>query len=528
MAEQLVGLDFLKKNEIKNKTCDMKRPFVFISYSHDAHDTQIVRNVFNLLYSRGYNLWIDTANMPHDENAWTRSALNALRNHNCAFAFFFRSESSMAKSTIAKELETIKKLRHVGDIVTVDIWHEENNTAEHVYDELLNDVEDAESFDACERICNIVNIANSAIRLATDAQNDVKRLAGAMEEELQSRNVHPKDVDDEEEKRKEREEKERKEKGEKEKEKGKETTDEGDEEGTDPVPGQKTIALPDFLAKYNNSNFKKDTFQSMRLVGAGEYARFSTEFYDSVYPVVWDFVMKILEERGEDYIHFVNGENVKMKNPPFITTQEHQRRKAQNSPITYRSLELPGLEGYSMCRHYGQYGWVSDVLCKRIRELGMPQKAFSFEYFEREGTVKPGVSSTGIRGPVTLIGDPPRKRRRAVAADGYDFDLFGQPFRGQPLNKMMLTVFCRLLESHPDKLDLLLDKLPCLGEGIEIGPDARPTTFRMGTTIEIEGRSISIGTSLGSAQVKGYMKRLMQLCGEPADGLIIYNNNNED
>ena len=115
-----------------------------------------------------------------------------------------------------------------------------------------------------------------------------------------------------------------------------------------------------------------------------------------------------------------------------------------------------------------------------------------------------------------------------MAADGYDFDLFGQPFRGQPLNKMMLTVFCRLLESHPDKLDLLLDKLPCLGEGIEIGPDARPTTFRMGTTIEIEGRSISIGTSLGSAQVKGYMKRLMQLCGEPADGLIIYNNNNED
>ena len=32
MIERLSGLEFLKKNEIKDKTCDMNRPFAFISY----------------------------------------------------------------------------------------------------------------------------------------------------------------------------------------------------------------------------------------------------------------------------------------------------------------------------------------------------------------------------------------------------------------------------------------------------------------------------------------------------------------
>lgn len=527
MTERLSGLDFLKKNEIKNKTCVMDRPFAFISYSHDEHDTQIVRNVFHTLYNRGYNLWIDTANMPHDENAWTRSALNALRNLNCTFAFFFRSESSMSKSTIAKELETIKRLRHVGDIVTVDIWHEENNTAESVYEELLNDVEDLASFDACERICNIVSIANSAIRLMADAQNDISRLADAMEEELQRRNVQPRAV----------------------------------AEATEAIPvkpaagpsfsGQ-AISLPDFLAKYSNSSFKKDTFQKIRLAGAGEYAKFSTEFFDSSYLVVWDFVMKLVKEQGEAYIHFVNEKNAGAKNPPFITAQEHQHRKEQNSPVTYRRLELPGLDNYAMCRHYGQYGWVSDVLRKRIQEMGMPLDAFSFEYVEPcqacqepiapeaaaapessapetavpakpEEPEMPDMPAGGITKPVDLSGKIGKQRKRAAAVNGYDFDFYGQPFRGLPLNKMMLTVFRGLLDSHPDKLDLLLDKLPCLGEGIAIAPDARPATFRAGITVEIGGRSISIGTSLGQTQVKSYIERLVQLCGEPADCLIVYN-----
>ena len=104
MARELIGLEFLQKNEIINKRCDMDAPFAFISYSHDAYDSQIVMNVFKALYDQGINAWIDTANMPYGEEDWKVSATKALMNHNCKFAFFFRSESSMLKSTIAKEL----------------------------------------------------------------------------------------------------------------------------------------------------------------------------------------------------------------------------------------------------------------------------------------------------------------------------------------------------------------------------------------------------------------------------------------
>ena len=58
MEQEVMGLQFLKKNAIKDKPCRLEAPFAFISYAHDEHDAQIVRNVFLKLYERGYNLWI--------------------------------------------------------------------------------------------------------------------------------------------------------------------------------------------------------------------------------------------------------------------------------------------------------------------------------------------------------------------------------------------------------------------------------------------------------------------------------------
>ena len=81
-----------------------------------------------------------------------------------------------------------------------------------------------------------------------------------------------------------------------------------------PKPGKtESISLPDFLKKYNHNTFKKETFRQVRLVGQGEYAVYDTPFFDSAYPLVWSFVMKILEERGEKYLHFVNEKNVSKK-----------------------------------------------------------------------------------------------------------------------------------------------------------------------------------------------------------------------
>lgn len=257
--------------------------------------------------------------------------------------------------------------------------------------------------------------------------------------------------------------------------------------------------------------------------------------------------MKLLEERGEEYLHFVNEKNAGNKNPPFITAAEHQKRKEEKHPVTYRKLELPGLEGWSMCRHYGQYGWVNDVLRRRILELGLPPEAFSLEYIPNsdEQTEEPepinGTDASeagggqedagpagedmgagpdgGIGGPVDLDGKTGKQKKKAPKKD-YRFTLCGEHYHVLKLKDLMLTVFKTTLARHPDQLDLLLKNLPCLGEGIKIGPDAQPSTFRAGDTVEMSGRSISIGTSLNEAQVLSYIKKLMLLCGEPKENLV--------
>ena len=499
MIERLSGLEFLKKNEIKDKTCDMNRPFAFISYSHDEHDTQIVLNVFHALYNRGYNLWIDIANMPHDEHAWTRSALTALRTPTCKFAFFFRSESSMAKPTIAKELETIKKLRHIGDIVTLDIWHEENNTAESVYDQILNDVEDTVSFDACERICNIVHVANSAIRLGADVQNDVKRLTGAMAEELEGRGVHGDII----------------------------PPGPPDPNGPE-IKG--AFTLPDFFKEYNISTFRKDKFYKVALIGQGACARYNTPFFDSASSLTWHFVQTVLKVHGYDYISLVLKKYTGLKNPPFITAQEHQVRIARKDSVKYRQLEVPGLESWSMCAHYGQYNWFGDVLRKRILDLDFSLEMFSFQFIapgdpepEPDPDPKPDTtgdeSGGGITGPVDLGGKNGRGPK--LAPDRYSFTLYGTRYEDQKLKNLMLTVFTQTLDRHPDKLNALVNGLPCLAwGGLEEASD-NSSTFRAGMTREINGMTVAIGSSLGRTQVFNYIGRLMRMCAEPKENLVI-------
>lgn len=130
MSQELMGLEYLKKKEIKNMKCDMNKPFAFISYSHDEYDSQIVMNVFKKLMERGHNLWIDIANMPADEHTWKKAAIDALTNKNCKFAFFFRSESSMIKKTIGN----LENGRYNSSLkLSMDIAKVFNTTVEDIF-----------------------------------------------------------------------------------------------------------------------------------------------------------------------------------------------------------------------------------------------------------------------------------------------------------------------------------------------------------------------------------------------------------
>lgn len=154
------------------------------------------------------------------------------------------------------------------------------------------------------------------------------------------------------------------------------------------VPEGGTISLTDFLAKYNNSTFKKDTYVEFRLVGAKGYERYGTEFCGSAYELAWGFVMKLLAERGMDFIREVNERHPGLKNPVFIDKDIYDGREDQNK---YRKIEAEGVEGYYMYRHYGQYQWIDAVLKPRLLEFRLPMDKFCFEY-------KPGEEGSGQKG----------------------------------------------------------------------------------------------------------------------------------
>ena len=335
-----------------------------------------------------------------------------------------------------------------------------------------------------------------------------------------------------------------------------------------PKPQNGTISLPEFVKKYNFRTFLKDTYKEFRLVGEGECAKYTTEYFSSAAKLTQSFIRTVLEEQGEAYILRVLEKEKARTNPSFIPRQEMQKKSVQ-----YQKLNVPGLENWAMCSNYGQYGWISDVLRRRIEDLGLPLESFSLEYIldwdkpvdayeeeeaeptneeetgtagedeetgttsgdeeaeptsedEETGTTGGGETGTGrgIDGTAPLGGGKGGKKKNVKARNGYSFTIFGEDHTQQSQKNVMLTVFKAVIDRHPDKLDELVERLPCLGWGSVIGDKTAgvTTTFRNGEAHTVDGREFSIGTSLNSEQAFGYIKQLLQICGEPEDRLNVY------
>lgn len=183
---------YLKQNEIKDSPCNMDEELVFLSYAHDRQDTMIVKEVFRRLYSRGYNVWIDAANMPHDENSWKTFADDALKGGKCRALILFRSEISLSKRTIKDEVQSFNEMdgsEH--NTIAVDIYHEKGLHTRYLRDK-EEFAEGTEARDNFEAICKIVNQSCNAFRFYDDCDEDYDVLASLISEELQSKGISPK------------------------------------------------------------------------------------------------------------------------------------------------------------------------------------------------------------------------------------------------------------------------------------------------------------------------------------------------
>lgn len=480
MTQELIGLEYLQKKEIKNMTCDPEKPYAFISYSHDEYDAQIVMNVFKQLYTKGYNLWIDTANMPLSEEDWKMSAVTALMNKSCKFAFFFRSESSLTKATIAKELETIKKLKHIGPIVVIDIWHTKGNNAENHRTDLLNSG-NINIYQVCDKICDIVSVEAKAIRLNSDMDNDISQLVEEMADVLTEKGVLTKKPN---------------------------IIDPPDPESAH------TISLKDFFKTYNNKTFNKSTFSQMRIIGNGEYAKYTTDFYDSSFPLVWDFIIHLLQEDPKR-ITTINQLNAKSVNPVFVSSETYQNL-SKDDQTKYRQIDAEGLNDCYMYRRYSQYDWFKAALKARMNDLKFPLDAFVLEYKISDNDYETTTTTTTTTKPPVVD-----------EGDLFEYELWGTLYTASTLKILMNDCFDRIAERYPDKIEAMADdmSISSVARKDDVDqkklPQSKLDYFHQKQEHTIEEHTYYVSNRYGRPQGIEQVKRMLLLCEGNADAFLL-------
>ena len=82
--------------------CDVDSPYAFISYS--SNDKEIVWKDVIELQDRGYNIWIDEANIDRTKPSWEADALKAIECSNCVLLVFYVSRSSLVSKACLNEI----------------------------------------------------------------------------------------------------------------------------------------------------------------------------------------------------------------------------------------------------------------------------------------------------------------------------------------------------------------------------------------------------------------------------------------
>lgn len=477
MAQELTGLEYLKKKEIKNMKCDMDKPFAFISYSHDDYDSQIVMNVFKQLISRGHNLWIDTANMPADEHAWKKSARNALKNKNCKIAFFFRSESSMIKDTIAKELYTIKLLKHIRLIVTVDIWHEEGMDANTYYADVLNNGPD-EEFDACDKICESVSTECKAIRLAGDAGNNILRLVDEMEEELRAIEAISDNSDDDNEIIDETgDDSEGKGADEDDIGNGKIDDDEADEDETDDGQGE------------------RETRETVEIVSDGSI--FHIKGRDGLYDAFY--------RKDEGKYTVLRGSKVRYSEN-YTPKKIWEQNKNHITEDGYLLCDIGDLTISAAAK-------LIEGISTSGKELDTPEKLMGVD---ESYTVSFNVSRTAGRTGTIRISN----EQKSIFSDGYHYYIFDVEYRAgrREQANLMYDTFKALTDKHPNKVSDIVQKCTSVAKKDEVSypgtRNSKPPYFRMCKEFTVSETVYVVGASYSFESKIAEIYKMIDACEE--------------
>lgn len=137
----------------------------------------------------------------------------------------------------------------------------------------------------------------------------------------------------------------------------------------------------------------------------------------------------------------------------------------------------------------------------------------------QQSTVLQDMSGNVVQTVQPVVATPIKMPKKKSSGYFYTFSYDDVLYENTKLKEMMLTVFKQLIGTHFDRLDAMIDYLPCLGEGNRISRDAVPSVFKAGEAVQVNGRIVSIGTSLSEKAVLDYIGKALYLC-EERDGIF--------
>lgn len=505
MAQELKGLEYLKKNVIKNKKYDENKPFAFISYSHDDHDSQIVMNIFKKMFDKGYNLWIDVANIPKNEASWKTAARTALRSKLCKCAIFFRSENSMVKDTILNEIKLINDLEHINGFIVVDIWESKKyDDAETVYKAIINQTDEELKFsetqiNTCMDLCEIIKVDNSAIRLRYEAENDIDKAVAEIIEEIKY---------------------------------------EIKSDGSEPVTNttddnhSETVKININDIEPNPLDVKKGITKPPKPPKPPEP---TGEVYYLVEPNNGNGGRAIIKYDGTDYFLLKKSKvsNDISKVPRNQTLCDNYNNYSKVFAERIRLVDKDIKSSISaLCKMvYGTSVSGDDGCKKEISKeeaekiLRENAKLAGLEHTVTQTPENGGSDENGDGGETTVT--PPTNEKiidlKSFTKKGnkiYKFTLYDTTYINSSLRDMVINVFKTVLNRNPDKLDIALEILYAnLRKGDIIGKvgkiiDGKQVTanFSAGEAFNVNGTTVSIGTSINADTAKSLFNRLCKIC----------------
>lgn len=496
MAQELEGLEYLKANkkQVEKMTCDTGKPYAFISYSHDNHDSAIVHRIFKRLYEMGYNLWIDTANLPYNENDWKKAAMDALSIGECRLALYFRSENSMIKDTIRSELENIRDIEQIKATIAVDIWEDENNSAAAYRKKILN-IKNSEQRDILDKICEVVKTGCNAVRFAADYGSDIEEVSKALAIRLDQYGIYR------------------------------------DKSRSNPVNNaEKVVVEKPQIEKPQAA--KPDTSETKQEVSAPvnrptkkkspseyRYTIFGKEYYagsGGQGQLMFD-AFEVLTERYP--------QKVEALTELSSVIQAEKVDGNDNPPVYFRTKKRFTVAGKDY--YVGTSFSLGDKLTQIKKMFKICGESPDEFVLLKEGETVPKPSNNiSSEEPKPVVNAEPvhttaENTSTTAVTDEYVYTIFGEEYRAgsKEQGKLMYDVFEALTKRFPQKAEAMTEATSvALADTVEYANDTKrayPTYFRACKKFEVAGKAYYVGTSYGFKDKIGQIKKMLNICGVP-------------